>query len=88
MQAKQVRKMRLQLDLSPYEAKQLDRLTRMSGVASRKDLFNSALTLLGWATREVALGKKVASFDDNRKERTILSMPALNHASAVGRRYL
>ena len=63
-------------------------MMEVCGIESRKDLFNNALTVLEWAVGEIVEGKKIASFDDNSKERSILSMPALNTAALRGSRYM
>jgi hypothetical protein len=80
-------KTRLQLDLSPQEVERMNWMMLVCGMENRKDLFNNALTLLEWAAFEVGQGRKVASFDDNKKERTILSMPVLNAAAINFHRY-
>jgi hypothetical protein len=80
-------KTRVQLDLSPYEVERMNWMMTVCGIENRKDLFNNALTLLEWATGEVIEGKKIASFDDSTKERTILSMPILHTAVTIGKRF-
>jgi hypothetical protein len=81
-------KTRVQLDLAASEVERMNWMMKVCGIESRKDLFNNAITLLEWATGEVINGRKLASFDDKTKERTILSMPALNTAAIIGPRYL
>lgn len=78
---------RVQLELSPHELETMNWLMEVCGIKTRKDLFNNAVALLEWAVGEVADGKKIASFNDNTKERNILSMPALNAAAGTHRRY-
>jgi hypothetical protein len=80
-------KTRVQLDLSPLEVERMNWMMLVCGIENRKDLFNNALTLLEWVACEVGQGRKVASFDDNKKDRTILSMPVLNAAAINFRRY-
>lgn len=81
-------KTRVQLDLSPLEIERMNWMMEVCGIESRKDLFNNSLTLLEWATTEVINSKKIASFDDETRERTILSMPILNTAKILGPRYI
>jgi hypothetical protein len=81
-------KTRVQLDLSPYEVERMNFIMDVCGIESRKDLFNNSLTLLEWVVGEVSKGKKVASFDDNTKERSIISMPILNTAAVRGPHFL
>jgi hypothetical protein len=86
--AKPVSKTRVQLDLSPHEVQRMNWMMDVCGIESRKDLFNNALTTMEWVVGEVVQGKKIASFNDDTKERTILSMPALNTAAVRKARYL
>lgn len=80
-------KTRVQLDLSPIEVERMNWMMEACGIESRKDLFNNALTLMEWVVQEVQAGRKVASFDDKTRERTILSMPILRTAVAKNARY-
>lgn len=86
--AKPLSKTRVQLDLAAHEIERINWIMDVCGIESRKDLFNVSLTLLEWCTMEAAQGKKIASFDDNTKERSILSMPALQAAARLGPRYI
>lgn len=81
-------KTRVQLDLSPNEVERMNWMMTVCGLESRKDLFNNALTLLEWAANETAGGRKIASFDDESKERTILSMPVLRAAAVIGPQFV
>ncbi len=74
--------MRIQFEVDETEAEQLDDLMRRTGLRRRKDLFNNALTILRWATRQVAEGKKIASIDEGNETYRELNMPALDHAAA------
>ena len=80
-------KTRVQLDLSVNEIQRLNWIMEVCDTSSRKDLFNNALTLLEWAVKEVRDGRKLASFDDETKDRTILTMPILRAAENHGARY-
>jgi hypothetical protein len=80
-------KTRVQLDLSAAEVERMNWMMKVCGLESRKDLFNNALTLLEWATEEVLAGRKIASFDDETRERRILSMPVLKTAALHKGRY-
>jgi hypothetical protein len=86
--AKVLPKTRVQLDLSPHEVERMNWIMDVCGIESRKDLFNNALTLLEWAVTEVSNGNKVASFNDNTKDRHIISMPILSTAAVLGPRYM
>lgn len=85
--AMNISKTRVQLDLSQTEIERMNWMMESCGIETRKELFNNALTVLEWMVHEVQEGRKIASFDDNKRERTILSMPVLNTAAAKHRRY-
>lgn len=76
---------RIQLELSEERVQELEELMRQLGVRTKKDLFNNALTLLEWASREKRSGRIIASIlkeaDDYREVKELV-MPALNHASS------
>ena len=78
-------KTRVQLDMSAAEIQRLNWIMEVCDLTTRKELFNNALTILEWATRETVDGRKIASFDDTTKDRYILSMPALNAAANQAR---
>jgi len=81
-------KTRVQLDMSPVELQRLNWVMEVCDLHTRKDLFNVALTLLEWATKETNEGRRIASFDDRTNDRFILSMPALSAASRHLRKYV
>lgn len=74
-------KTRVQVDLSPIEVDRMNWMMEVCGLESRKDLFNTALTLLEWAANEAVEGRKVASFNDQSGDRYVLGMPALQNAA-------
>ena len=74
-------KLRVQLDLHPQMAARMNRVMGLCGLETRKELFNNAVTLLEWAANEAAQGHRIAAFNDDTHERTVLTMPALVHAS-------
>jgi hypothetical protein len=86
--AKPLTKTRVQIDLSPHEVERMNWMMDVCGIESRKDLFNNALTLLEWTVEEVAQDRKIASFDDATKERSILSMPFFKTAAARAGKYI
>jgi hypothetical protein len=86
--ANPIPKTRVQLDLSLREVERMNWMMEVCGIETRKDLFNNALTVLEWVVGEVVEGKKIASFNDSTKERSILSMPVLNTATVRGGRYM
>jgi hypothetical protein len=49
-----------------------------TGVATRKDFFNQALSLLVWAIKERKKGRIIASVDEARKDFSEVVMPVLD----------
>jgi hypothetical protein len=50
-------------------------------IATRKDLFNNALTLFQWAIKAKRAGRMVASVDEQSGTAKELVMPSLEHVS-------
>lgn len=69
---------RVQLVLPAERVRMLDQLAAEAGLATRKDLFNNALTLLVWAVGEVKRGRAIASIDESKQRFTELRMPMLD----------
>lgn len=74
---------RIQLDLPEEQVKELDELMRETKMATRKDLFNNALTLFQWAVKAKRAGRMIASVDEENKSAKELVMPALENVSPV-----
>jgi hypothetical protein len=68
---------RIQFELSQEGAKELDDLLRITGVRTKKDLVNNALTLLKWAVKETRNGNMIAAVDDKKQTYKELAMPVL-----------
>lgn len=77
-------KTRLQIDLSPEQIGLMDRMQDACGIATRKELFNNALSLFDWAITEVQKGRVIASLDESTERYVALHMPTLAHASRRG----
>lgn len=69
---------RVQLDLLERQVKELDELMKETGVATRKDFFNQALSLLSWAIKQKKEGRIIASVDEANKQYREVVMPVLN----------
>lgn len=54
-----VKKVRIQLDLAPSEAKALDQLRLRCGLRSRADAVRTALAVLEWIQSETNKGRKI-----------------------------
>jgi hypothetical protein len=73
---------RLQIEIAPEEMAELERLGRLGGSRTKKDVVNNAITLLKWAARERGGGCTIVSL--NRAKGTIkeLEMPFLETVAA------
>jgi hypothetical protein len=75
---------RIQFDLPNERLEELEQLRLECGLATKKDLFNSALTLFAWAVRQRREGRTVASLDERNNSYRELEMPALEAAAKKG----
>jgi metal-responsive CopG/Arc/MetJ family transcriptional regulator len=73
---------RIQLELPEDRVRELDELMDQTGLSTRKDLLNQALTLFKWALRERQAGRMIASVDEAQNRYKELSMPALETGAA------
>jgi len=73
--------LRLQVDLSEERVRKLEDLMRGSGIKTKRDLINNALTLLEWAVKETRAGRTIASVDEKDKAYKELVMPILSAVS-------
>ena len=63
----------LTITLSPEHNDQLNRLLKDTGLRTRKDLVNNALTLLSWAVNQTQEGRIIASINEtDRTYREVL----------------
>ncbi|MGO9261052.1 MAG: hypothetical protein ACLQU1_32800 [Bryobacteraceae bacterium] len=70
---------RIQLDLPAEQVAELDRLMEETGIRTRKDLFNNALTLFEWAVKAKRAGNTIASIDEGGGRLKELLMPTLEN---------
>lgn len=70
-------KTRLQVDMNREKLEGIDRLVEITGVATRKELLDNALTLLAWAVRETRKGRPIGSVNEEGKEFREVAMPCL-----------
>ncbi len=66
---------RIQFELSEDHIKELEELMQKTGVRTKKDLVNNALTLLEWAVQEVSDGRTIASVDERENKYKEVVMP-------------
>jgi len=74
-----MRSARVQIDLPKLRVEALDRLAAEAGLATRKDLFNNALSLLEWAVKHVRQGHLIAAVDERTDRMIELHMPFLGN---------
>lgn len=83
---------RLQVEIPKDQMNELERLQTLGGIRTKKDLLNTAFTLLQWAAREKIRGRSICSIDEingTYKElglpflENIASSPASNEAAEV-----
>lgn len=77
--------MRIQLELPEDRVRELDVLMEETGLTTRKDLLNQALTLFQWAVRERQAGRMIASVDEEHQRYKELTMPALERGAKAVR---
>jgi hypothetical protein len=68
---------RLQFELPMERVKELDALAERTGLKTRVQLINAALTLFEWAVRERQAGRIIASMDEESGKYKELDMPGL-----------
>ncbi len=75
-----MRMIRIQFELPEDKVKELEGLMRETQIATRKDLFNNALTLFEWTVKERKSGNIIASIDEKKgvlKELAMLSLSSI-----------
>jgi len=71
---------RVQIEMPSSKVAALDRLRGMTGIRTRRELFDNALTLFERAVAESQLGHRVAFVDEEGGRYKVLAMPALDTA--------
>jgi hypothetical protein len=69
--------MRLNFEFSEEQVADLKELQQKTGIATTKDLFNQALSLLEWAVDETANGNEIAAVSEDDKNYRVLVTPLL-----------
>jgi len=75
---------RIQLDMNDDLVKELDDLVKETNLATRKELFNNALTLFQWAVKAKRTGRIVAALNEETGEAKEIVMPALEAVRSNG----
>lgn len=68
---------KVQVEFSGTFIKRINAMMEELGIKTKKELFNSALTLLEWAIQERKQGKTLCSLDEKDKTITKVFMPVL-----------
>jgi hypothetical protein len=72
---------RIQVDFSRERVSELEKVMKLCGMSTKKELLNNALSLFEWAVREVMRGRAVASVDEEDQKYRELQMPTLQYAA-------
>ncbi len=70
--------MRIQLVVSEAQQSMIEALRKQMGVATVKEVFNNALTLLNWAVRQRQEGSAICAINESKNVYKELQIPALD----------
>ncbi len=73
---------RLQVDILKYQLEEMERLQRLGGLRTKRELWDTAFTLLKWATKKKALGLPIGSISEDGVF-SEMEMPFLEHYAAA-----
>lgn len=76
--------MEFQIEIDDLGLKVLSAIKERTGLSGYREIFNSGLTLLDWATRQQASGKIVAAVDENTQRYKEVEMAAFDSARRRG----
>ena len=71
--------MRIQYELTDERNKALENLMRETGITTKKELLNNALSLFEWAIQERKKGATLVSLDEHNNKYKEIIIPALNN---------
>jgi hypothetical protein len=74
---------RINLELKGDKIAEIDRLMEIGGIATRKELFDNAITLMKWSMKAKQNGKAVGFLGENSTFHEIV-MPVLENAKESG----
>lgn len=72
-------KKRIQIDVTESYADFMENLASTAGIATKKELFNNAISLLNWAIGEIEKGNSIASFSKVENSIETLRMPIFDN---------
>lgn len=67
--------LRIQFELPDEKADELEALMSEQGIRTKKDLFNKALSLYAWYSKEKKAGHAIASVDEEKKSYKEIIIP-------------
>lgn len=73
-----VERVRLQVEMTKERLAAIDQLTEITGMGTRKEFLDNALTLLAWAIRERQKGRTIASVSEDGQSFREVMMPCLD----------
>jgi hypothetical protein len=68
---------RIQLDMPESQVKKIEAMMENSGIRTKKELFNVALSFLQWAQKEKNSGRIIASLDEKTEKYKEILIPGL-----------
>lgn len=74
---------RFQFELSDERAAKLNQLMQDCGLATNKELFSNAITLLMWAVRETGTGRIIGALNPRENAFKEILLPALENARGL-----
>jgi len=78
--------MRVQVELPKQRVQELEDLMRLTGIETKKELINTALTFMAWAVREVKRGRIIVSLDELASQYKQVVLPAFAYAASTTER--
>ena len=78
--------MEFQIEIDDLHLDMLKEIKERTGLSGYKEIFNSSLSLLDWATRQEASGKVVAAVNESTCEYKEVQMDALDSARQLVKR--
>lgn len=78
--------MRIQIELPKKRVQELESLMKITGIRTKKELLNTALTFFAWAVREIKNGRIITSTDETTGHYKQLVLPAFANIDVPSRR--
>ena len=75
---KNEKKTRVQFELTKRGVQEFEELEEITDVATKKELFDNAFTLLKWAVKERQNGRIIASVDEDNEKYKQIELPLLS----------